>query len=638
MFINKKRERCITTSKKLDITLDQKEFFIPCDNLSYRITLSSILENGKNKIFISCNQVKSSNKYEIEIELDYLKENCVTFRMCDNLEEAFKLLKNTLIKKKINIKEDGNIMSLGILTPNCIEFKEDILGIELEKKEIFNKITNDSELGNSSINKSIKKKVKEKEKEKENEKETQKEKGKENLKLKKKEKENIQENLNEYEQKIDLLFKNDENKELRIRKLIISGGELLYDCHRLKKELKDLKKYIEYNEENLKLNENKENEGEENKVLESVEKDNSLEKIHLNENKKKVKEINIKNKKNLFQCSNINVPPKIMFCESISSGKDGIISSKFYGDNNFITFESIHNEKYLVYGTKNMTIKFYDFNTEKVEKKIENAHDCEITNFRHIFDNNYNRDLLLSISDIIKNIKVWDAHNLDCLVNIRKAYLEGILYSSCFLIDQINKMNYVISVNYNNEFIKIYDFEGKIVNTINNSEDQSVFVDTFYNSYQKKYYIVVANDKYIISYFFETGEIFKKYYDIGSLGTHMNFVFNFIGNEINLVESDTFGYIRIWDFNTGLLLNKCLVGKNLKLRGICLWNQNYLFVGSNDKKLKLIDLENGAKIDNIKCGIEICTIKKIYHPKYGECLVFDGKSSNGEIQLWKSDN
>ena len=226
---------------------------------------------------------------------------------------------------------------------------------------------------------------------------------------------------------------------------------------------------------------------------------------------------------------------------------------------------------------------------------------------------------------------------MDCLVNIRKAYSEGFLFSACFLIDQLHKMNYIISVNYNNEFIKIYDFEGKTVSTINNSEDQSVFVDTFYNSSQKKYYIIVGNEKYIISYFFENGNIFKRYYDQGSMGTHTNFVFNFIGNEINLVESDTLGYVRIWDFNSGLLLNKCLVGKNLKLRGICLWNQNFLFVGSNDKKLKLIDLENGARIDSIKCGCDVYTIKKIHHPKYGECLAFDGKSNNGQIQLWKSE-
>jgi len=118
----------------------------------------------------------------------------------------------------------------------------------------------------------------------------------------------------------------------------------------------------------------------------------------------------------------------------------------------------------------------------------------------------------------------------------------------------------------------------------------------------------------------------------------MNFVLNFRGKEINLVECDTFGYVRIWDFNTGLLMNKCLVGKKLRLGGICLWNQNFLFVGSNDKKIKLIDLENGARIDSIKCNNTVSTIKKIVHPKYGECLVFAGKSNDGYIQLWKKEN
>ena len=198
-------------------------------------------------------------------------------------------------------------------------------------------------------------------------------------------------------------------------------------------------------------------------------------------------------------------------------------------------------------------------------------------------------------------------------------------------------MNYIIAVNYNKEYIKIFESEGKKISSINNSEDQSVLVDTLYNSSQKKHYIIVANEKYIISYFFENGAIFKKYYEQGSVGEHSNFVFNFNGKEINLIECDSLGYIRIWDFNSGLLLNICWVGKNLKLKGICLWNQSYLFVGASDKKLKLIDLENGARIDSIKCDDNICTIKKIYHPKYGNCLIFCGKINEGKIQMWKSE-
>ena len=70
---------------------------------------------------------------------------------------------------------------------------------------------------------------------------------------------------------------------------------------------------------------------------------------------------------------------------------------------------------------------------------------------------------------------------------------------------------------------------------------------------------------------------------------------------------------------------------------MCICNQNYLFFGSDDKKIKLVDLENGAKIYSIKCTESLCTMKKINHPKYGECLLFDGKSNGGVIYLWRKE-
>ena len=52
--------------------------------------------------------------------------------------------------------------------------------------------------------------------------------------------------------------------------------------------------------------------------------------------------------------------------------------------------------------------------------------------------------------------------------------------------------------------------------------------------------------------------------------------------------------IRIWNFHTGLLIKKIKVYFNLK--DSCLWNNTYIFVGSHDKKIKLVDLKNGIVI------------------------------------------
>ena len=73
---------------------------------------------------------------------------------------------------------------------------------------------------------------------------------------------------------------------------------------------------------------------------------------------------------------------------------------------------------------------------------------------------------------------------------------------------------------------------------------------------------------------------------------------------------------------------------NKKLYGICLWNNNNLFVGCEDKTIKLVNINNDKIIKNLS-GHEgsVITIKKIIHPKYGECLISYGE----DIILWKKN-
>jgi WD40 repeat protein len=69
-----------------------------------------------------------------------------------------------------------------------------------------------------------------------------------------------------------------------------------------------------------------------------------------------------------------------------------------------------------------------------------------------------------------------------------------------------------------------------------------------------------------------------------------------------------------------------------------LWNEKYLLVGASDKTVKLVNLNNGDILDNLECNEEVCGIKKINSNKFGECLLLQGKSFNGQIKLWKNMN
>ena len=71
--------------------------------------------------------------------------------------------------------------------------------------------------------------------------------------------------------------------------------------------------------------------------------------------------------------------------------------------------------------------------------------------------------------------------------------------------------------------------------------------------------------------------------------------------------------------------------------GICLWKNEYLLAGFRDKTIKIIDLNKGIIIKNLKGHKEaIYTIKKIEHPIYGECLISQGWAGDG-IKLWKNN-
>ena len=101
-----------------------------------------------------------------------------------------------------------------------------------------------------------------------------------------------------------------------------------------------------------------------------------------------------------------------------------------------------------------------------------------------------------------------------------------------------------------------------------------------------------------------------------------------------LIESSIDGHIRIWNFHTGILLNKIKIGISA-LYGLCLLNEEYLFIGCEDKTIKILKLSNGTIMDHNLIGHkrDVITIKKIIHPEFKECLLSQGLQSD-QIKLW----
>ena len=82
-----------------------------------------------------------------------------------------------------------------------------------------------------------------------------------------------------------------------------------------------------------------------------------------------------------------------------------------------------------------------------------------------------------------------------------------------------------------------------------------------------------------------------------------------------------------------MLLKKIRVAKTL-LRGICFLDNEYIFIGCDDKVIRLVNYKNGKIMYNLSNHIErVVSIKVINHPKYGKCLL----SQSGDfdsIKIW----
>ena len=307
--------------------------------------------------------------------------------------------------------------------------------------------------------------------------------------------------------------------------------------------------------------------------------------------------------------------------------------SQFALDNSFTIFKSINDILNLIYTNKDKSIVSYNLLDNKKILEIKNAHESYITNFRHILDRINNRDLMLSISGEDNNIKLWDINNYQCLLDIKKINNSGFLDSACFF--NYNKQIYIITSNANyvcSELIKIFDFNGEKVNEINNSNDITVFIDTYYDKKTSKNYILTGNYGYVKSYDYDENKLYHKFCDNDSR-SHDSIVININEDIIKLIESSEDGNIRIWNFHSGILLNKIKIN-NRNIYGICLWNNEYLFVGCKDKTIKLVEIKSGKIIKNYSGDNNYAlTIKKITLSKLGECLISQGWK-NEQIKIW----
>lgn len=302
-------------------------------------------------------------------------------------------------------------------------------------------------------------------------------------------------------------------------------------------------------------------------------------------------------------------------------------------NNTFTVFKSIEQIIYLIYCSTSKSIICYNLENNQKINEIKNHHDEYITNFIHYLDIKNKRDLIMTISLDDNNIRVWDVKNWESILNLKQVNNAGYLYSACFLYDK-NQL-YIVTSNFNllntPEVMRIYDFNSKKIDEIHESNDITYVVENYFDRNLSKNYIITCNLGFVKSYDFDNRQLYHKYTDKDN-GTHLSVLVNDSDKIVKLIESCFDGNISIWNFHSGHLINKIKISK--WLTGICLWDNDNIFVGCYDKTIKLIDLKNKIIVKSLKGHNDwVLTIKTINHSKYGKCLISQGRRKD-QIKMW----
>lgn len=101
-------------------------------------------------------------------------------------------------------------------------------------------------------------------------------------------------------------------------------------------------------------------------------------------------------------------------------------------DNSFTVFKTINDLIYLIYATKDKSIISYNIIGDIKINQVMNAHEEYISNIRYFSDKNDKKDLFLSLSASDNNIKLWNVHTFECLLNLKNINKKGEIFSSCF--------------------------------------------------------------------------------------------------------------------------------------------------------------------------------------------------------------
>ena len=191
---------------------------------------------------------------------------------------------------------------------------------------------------------------------------------------------------------------------------------------------------------------------------------------------------------NLYLDTNVNSRDKFL-CLKLEGHIGKITHIQYYLDKN--------NSQFLISSSEDHTIKIW--NITDLYSYIQNknnyyqgdvlnlvGHTGVILKFQIFYHSNTNSNIIISISKNDK-IKVWNFENGKNIKEIydRNSQLKG-NYEDNFLCVKIDDINYLITVNNSNYYIKIWDFDkGNVLNIIPYNNHSNIIQIIYYTAQNK---------------------------------------------------------------------------------------------------------------------------------------------------------
>ena len=282
----------------------------------------------------------------------------------------------------------------------------------------------------------------------------------------------------------------------------------------------------------------------------------------------------------------------------------------------------------LAFSNTSNQIEIYDLINFAVISTLV-GHASQVYGIKYFLDSKTSNDYLISTA-YDRTIKVWSAKTYTCLYTAINAHTSFYLYSVIVFYDETSDSNCVISCSPN-ELMKVWNLSLNYIRSFGINNDYVYFTNNWNCHKTKQNYIITSGNVDFKIFEFTTGKLYKTFKGDTSTWT-MSGLIHYYDDVPHLIGADGLGWLRVWNIETGVLV-KSISANGSNIRGICLWNENYVCASSSDKAVKIYNLKDGVinvSLSGHKDVVSYCG--KFMHPKLGEVLISGGVDA--KIILW----